>query len=936
MQRLISSVVDIRKGEGTLVTLMFFYYYLILITYYFLKPARDSLFLVRLGPEQLPFVFILIALIVAPIATVYSRSTRSLSLTRVMNLTIAILIANLIILRWLLQLDHAWVYFVFYIWVSIYAVLGTSQFWLLANTIFDPAQAKRVFWFLNLGGILGAMTGGEVTNLIVRYLGVATENLLFLCMGLLSCCLLLLNAIAMLKRKEGVVHWSRVPPEEQGPETLGHMIGTIRGSKQLTYMVGVLSLGMMLATFIDFQFKTVSVEAFPEKEDLTAFLGTFYSRLSIISLIIQSFFTYRVLRMFGVGRAISFLPVGLLVGSVGMVIMPGLWMGVLLRGTDGSFRYSIDKTSRELLYLPIPLDVKKRIKVFIDMFLDRLFRGIGGGLLLIFTVVLELSVRQISLIVFPLLILWIFLTILLRKEYVSAFRKALERRDIDPSELKMDITEAATVEALLAALRSPNERVVVYALDMLASVERADLVQAVQPLLRHSSSEVRQKAMRLLKTQNPRYLSPDIKELLHDSDPQVRRDAISILLQREKGHDPTQIRQYLDHQDLKVQAAAVQYIAESGSPEEQRLISSEVIERLLVWDGNEAEAIRAQVMSALGTLREPALCHFLLEHRKDSSSLVVKEVIRAAGRMRDRQFVSWLLTKLSTTEYRADARCALTAFHTHILGTLHDYLTDETVDLSVRINIPRVFASIPNQESVDFLAKSFEILDPILRYPVIKAMNKLRAQYPDLRFDTQQVEGWLIKETKSYYENLQILHLHRDVRDGPAVDLLKRALQEKMSRNIELMFRLLGLRYPPKDMHSAYSAFVGQEKRMRASAIEFLDSVLRKDSKRYLLPILDGASELYTIQKGQELFGVQINERREAVETLLQGRDPWLKACATFTLLEFQDEELRNLAKRASHDPDPVVSRNGGLSFAACGSVKWHMGSGYANAFTIS
>lgn len=913
MRPLLSSIVDIRKGEGTVVTLMFSYYYVILITYYFLKPARDSLFLVRLGPEQLPFVFILIALIVAPVTTLYSRSARSFSLNQVMNFTITVLIFNLIVLRWLIQLDQDWVYFVLYIWVSIFAVLGTSQFWLLANTIFDPAQAKRVFWFLNLGGILGAMTGGEVTSLIIRHLGVETENLLFVCMGLLISCLLILNAIAMLRRKGEGVLVSRISQEEQSPETIGHMIGTIRRSKQLTYMVGILSIGMLLATFVDFQFKTVSVEVFPEKEDLTAFLGTFYSRLSVVSLFIQSFFTYRVLRMFGVGGAIGFLPVGLLVGSIGMVVMPGLWMGILLRGTDGSFRYSIDKTARELLYLPLPLDVKKRVKVFIDMFCDRLFRGIGGGLLLVFTVVLELSVRQISLVVLPLLVAWIFLTISVRKEYVGAFRKALERRDIDPNELKMDITEAATVKALVAALRSPNERLLVHALDMLASVEHAELVQAVQPLLRHSSSEVRQKAVRLLITQDPSSLILEIEELLNDRDPQVRREAVALLMQREKGHDSLRIREYLNHPDLRVQAAAVQYVAESGSPEEQRLIGSEVIERLLAWDGNGAEAIRAEVMNALGALHEPTLCHFLLEHREDPSPLVVKEVIRSAGRMRDRQFVPWLLTKLSVTQYRADARWALRAFNPHILGTLHDYLTDETVDLSIRMNIPRVLSAIPTQESVNVLMRSIEFVDPILRYDVIKALNKLRGQYLELRFDTQQVDMWLIEETKSYYENLQIHHLYREVHDGPAVDLLKKALQEKMSRNIEIMFRLLGLCYAPKDMYSAYCAFVGREKRMRANAIEFLDSVLRKDSKRYLMPILDGVSQEQMIQKGQELFGIRIKESGEALVTLMQGRDPWLKACAIFTIPEFHTGELLNLARRASNDPDPVVRETANL-----------------------
>lgn len=64
--------------------------------------------------------------------------------------------------------------------------------------------------------------------------------------------------------------------------------------------------------------------------------------------------TYRVLRVLGVGGSILFLPIGLLVASVGMFVAPVLWVGVLMRGIGGSFRYSIDKTGRELLFLPIP------------------------------------------------------------------------------------------------------------------------------------------------------------------------------------------------------------------------------------------------------------------------------------------------------------------------------------------------------------------------------------------------------------------------------------------------------------------------------------------------------------------------------------------------------------------------------------------------------
>ena len=119
-------------------------YYLVLVTYYFLKPARDSLFLVEIGPGQLPVVFMLIADVAAPVTAFYAHAGRSLVLNHLVVVTTGALMANLLILRWIIGFDAPWVFYVFYIWVSIYGVLSTSQFWLLANAMFDASQAKRL------------------------------------------------------------------------------------------------------------------------------------------------------------------------------------------------------------------------------------------------------------------------------------------------------------------------------------------------------------------------------------------------------------------------------------------------------------------------------------------------------------------------------------------------------------------------------------------------------------------------------------------------------------------------------------------------------------------------------------------------------------------------------------------------------------------------
>ena len=192
-----------------------------------------------------------------------------------------------------------------------------------------------------------------------------------------------------------------------------------RSHRHLAGIGGLLSLTMLVATLVDFQFKTVAVEAYPDQQELAVFLGKFYGRLSLVSLLLQTFLTYRLIRFWGVSGAILLLPLGLLLTSVGMLAVPTLWGAVLMRGIDGSLRPSVDKTGRELLFLPVPMEVKKRAKVFIDLFVDRWSRGLAGGLLLILTSFLHLPVNWISVMVLVLAGLWVVLAAVVRQGHTN-------------------------------------------------------------------------------------------------------------------------------------------------------------------------------------------------------------------------------------------------------------------------------------------------------------------------------------------------------------------------------------------------------------------------------------------------------------------------------------------------------------------------------------
>src|SRR4030095_11381726 len=102
-------------------------------------------------------------------------------------------------------------------------------------------------------------------------------------------------------------------------------------------------------------------------------------------------------------------------------------------------RYSCNKTGMELLYLPLPLELRNRVKAFTDIFVDRFARGIGGLLLILFTQILNFSIQQLALTVAVLCGLWIVLSLRARNEYVSTVRNRLAARRLDLENIRVNV-----------------------------------------------------------------------------------------------------------------------------------------------------------------------------------------------------------------------------------------------------------------------------------------------------------------------------------------------------------------------------------------------------------------------------------------------------------------------------------------------------------------
>src|SRR4029077_5603852 len=167
-------------------------------------------------------------------------------------------------------------------------------------------------------------------------------------------------------------------------------------SPYLRAIAAVIWISSFVTAVVGWQFKAIAKEFIPAKDHLAAFFGDFTFYAGILALIVQLLVTSRFLRRFGIGVALFTLPVALLAASSYMLLGGTLFAVVLLRGTDWVWRYSIDKSTVELLYLPPPSRIKFQVKWFIDTVLWRMGDGLAGLTVLLFVTYVKLTARQMS------------------------------------------------------------------------------------------------------------------------------------------------------------------------------------------------------------------------------------------------------------------------------------------------------------------------------------------------------------------------------------------------------------------------------------------------------------------------------------------------------------------------------------------------------------
>jgi AAA family ATP:ADP antiporter len=195
LRRVLSPVAQLREGELATGLMMFAYSFLAMTAYNVIKPITRSKFISSLGADNIPYVQLAAGLLIGVLMQGYSVLVARLPRRYVAPLTLTGMSAFLVLFWFLFRTAGDWVSAGFYLLGLILGLLLISQFWTLANDIYDARQAKRVFGFIGGGSSLGGMTGAGLTAVAVNRVG--TENLLLCSAGILLICAVLVTPEAL-------------------------------------------------------------------------------------------------------------------------------------------------------------------------------------------------------------------------------------------------------------------------------------------------------------------------------------------------------------------------------------------------------------------------------------------------------------------------------------------------------------------------------------------------------------------------------------------------------------------------------------------------------------------------------------------------------------------------------------------------------------------
>lgn len=877
MDQLLSHWLNIRPDERRRTALLFLFLFACTSFIIIGRTARDALLLSHNGLDMLPRMYVGVAVASALAVLLYNQVIARFSPYHVLRGTLVLTLLSLGGMRVGMSLQLPYIEGAFYIFMEVAGSILTVQFWTFANEAFSTREAKRLFGVVGSGGVMAGTICGFGGAWLAPVAGL--ENLLFVCMLSLLACDLLARSVRHL-------------PAQSAPSSRPVQAGAEEDPVGTPYIVALGLLVVLLSiavNIIDFQFKVIAREHFVGPT-LATFLGSLYGACGLLSFFAHLFFTGRVLTQRGILPALLALPTTLLLGMALLLASPGLLGAAVVKTSDLAMRYSIHDTCQQLLYLPLPVRQRRRVKAQLEGLIKPLAIGLtGAGLTL--TGTSALGLWQSGWIALLCIVAWIGISVWLKQGYVAALLHSLERRGGLDDEIPVSLSDVASTQALVEALRAGDVRMVLGALELLPARRGLDWSPHVLPLLLAPSREVRIASFEYCRREDIAIPTATREQWLIDLDDELRSIGVSML----EGRDGTE--HFLQDPSPDVQARAIVGLLRARRESHSR----EALDALeLLRQSPRPEARRAAAW-AMGELKAPE--EGLRKLLQDPVEAVQREAIIASGKAQLLALVPMLQDLLRHSSLGDEAAAALGMYGEVVLGAMLERLPQVGDDETARNNLFLALRGMGTRRVAEELLRRIPA-DRLLRHELLNVTYHLLRGRAEGALRLDQIRAPLLMEIQDCY---QWWAIGATLGGEPAWELMRSAVAEERALARARALLLLAHVYPVRPFRTLEQALTTSHTTALSNAIEVVDEIIDPELRAMLMPLLEPLSNEARVAAGKQLFALVNLSSSEWCRYFLTQPDKWLIICALAATGPLHMVGLMNELRSLLEDSNPQI-----------------------------
>ena len=881
------AIINIKSKERKPAALLFFMFFSIVSATITGASVRDAVFLTQFDKSYLPVMFITIAVVMAGVIALYKKLTAGQDQIFVISISGALFSVSL----FLLQSNLSGLFIpVLYIWMEVVTILSIFQFWILAGEIFNARQAKRIFTLVGAGGSFAGMGAGYGIKPFVSTFG--SENLLFLTIFFIGVSVVMAQMLRPF----------RMPyiPKKVNSKPMSSKSKT-SFEPYLMSIALLIGLGAFVSKIIDYQFKMMAADTFPNQNDLVSFFGTYYMSTGAATLIMQFFVTGFILTRFGILTGLLVLPISLAIGSSGFLAIGTLSAVFIAKFSDQVFKFSTDNAVREILWLPVAPEKKKRVKPIIDGTIRSGLEGVAGVMifaLVSFKLVPQDNIQLLSLLVLLGVLFWLWNSFRLKNGYVNSLMKAIENRQLNLDDVEFDINDSHIVDTIDKTLKDNDELKQLFVLDLLWTLPLHPWKNTLQHLFHHESNQI-QRAVLELAWHQPGIITDQLLLKSFKENSELAPFAISCAGDRMIPDMAEKVSPFLksDNPSLSA-AAAVGILKQDTNHHESKLILDSLME-------SDDPTI---LCTTIGFLKQSG--HWISTENKKrflghESHNVRNQILVVLIGSPDSDFIESIIQNLANASTFDAAKSALKQYDPSLVtDRFYHFLFSGDSPLRLKLGILKTAHEFSSSDMAELLSSGLNDPELLILNGISNALVKI-SKNKELEAEILiKIENHIKAISKRAFQ----LYLLRDqLNNVSQAFLIQDHIESDLHKVIPTLLKLSTLKKPDIPIETYIRYVKSNDPDLLPIVLELVDSTFSPENRKHTLPLID--PDVDRIKIGQELFPDLFRNPNDMLGYWIKNTHFWKTGIALQYLLNSENTAVLKIIKW-DKIPDSIFTNN--------------------------